>query len=119
MKQIAQLIDSALVSLGLDVTRVHNPNPSTDPYIIYNCITKSPNLFGNNTEKSRTFYIDVDVYTEDATVIDDISEEVENLMKKAGFKVLTSGDLIVEKDTEPTTYHMSLEFSYEKRLNNG
>ena len=119
MKYISELIDLALVSLGLDVTRAHNPEPSTDPYIVYNCITKSPNLFGNNTEKSRTFYIDVDVYTKDAAIIDDVSEKVESLMKKAGFKVLTSGDLIVEKDTEPITYHMPLEFSYEKRLNNG
>lgn len=65
------------------------------------------------------FYIDVDVYTKDAEVIDDISEEVEKLLKEKGFKLLPCGDLIIEDDIEPTMYHMPLEFSYEKRLNNG
>lgn len=119
MKQIAALIDVALESLKLDVTRAYNPNPSTDPYIVYNCITKSPNLFGSNAEKTRTFYIDVDIYTQDATLIDDVSEEVEKKLKEHGFKFLPSGDLMIEDDITPTVYHVPLEFSYEKRMYNG
>ncbi len=57
MRVVAALIESALSDLNLDIARVYNPSPSTDPYIIYNQVTKSPSLFTDNCEQSRTFLI--------------------------------------------------------------
>lgn len=116
MKVIAALIESALADLNLDITRAYNPAPSTDPYIVYNQVTKSPNLFTDNCEQSRTFLIDVDIYTTDPSLIDDTSEEVEIRLKKVGFKLKPSAGTIVEDDVKPVVYHEPLEFEYEKEM---
>ena len=116
MKVIAALIESALTDLNLDVTRVYNPNPSTDPYIVYNQVTKSPNLFTNNREQSRIFLIDVDIYTTDPSLIDDTSEDVEKRLQSVGFILKPSAGTIVEDDVKPTVYHEPLEFEYEKEM---
>lgn len=116
MKVVAALIESALADLKLDVARVYNPDPSTDPWIIYNQVTKSPNLFTDNCEQSRTFYIDVDIYTTDPSLIDDTSEEVEKRLKEVGFKFKPSAGTIVEDDVKPVVYHEPLEFEYEKEM---
>lgn len=117
MREIVNLIENALSSLGLDVARIHNPNPTTDPYIIYSQVTKSPNLFADNREQSRTFYIDVDIYTTDPSLIDITSEEVERRLVETGFTLKPSAGTLVEDDISPTMYHEPLEFSYEKELN--
>ena len=116
MKDVAILIENALSDLNLDVSRIENQNPETDPYIVYNQITKSPNLFADNAEHSRTFLIDVDIYTKDATLVDEISEEVEKRLKKQGFKLKPSAGTIVERDVEPVIYHEPLEFEFEKEM---
>nr|WP_302599773.1 hypothetical protein [uncultured Cellulosilyticum sp.] len=116
MKTIAALIELALEDLKLDVARIENQNPSTDPYIVYNQVTKSPNIFFDNKEYSRTFIIDVDIYTKDASLIDEVSEAVEKRLKSVGFKLKPSAGTIVERDVEPIVYHEPLEFEYEKEL---
>lgn len=117
MKGIAALIESALTDLNLDVARAYNPSPSTDPYIIYNQVMKSPNLFTDNCEQSRTFYIDVDIYATDPSMIDSISEDVEKRLNSVGFKLKPSAGTIVEDDVKPVVYHEPLEFEYEKEMN--
>lgn len=116
MKEIATLIESALTDLNLDVARAYNPNPSTDPYIVYNQVIKSPNLFTDNREQSRTFLIDIDIYTTDPSLIDDTSEDVEKRLKEVGFKLRPSAGTIVEDDVKPAVYHEPLEFEYEKEM---
>lgn len=116
MDKIASLIDTALADLNLDVSRLWNPNPTTNPYIIYNQVTKSPNLFTDNTEKTRTFLIDVDIYTTDPSLIDSTSKEVETRLKAVGFSLKPSAGTIVENENEPIWYHEPLEFEYEKEM---
>lgn len=116
MDYIANLIETALADLNLDVSRLYNPSPATDPYIVYTQVTKSPNLFTDNQEKSRTFLIDVDIYTTDASLIDSTSDAVETRLKNIGFSLMPSAGTIVEDESEPIWYHEPLEFSYEKEM---
>lgn len=116
MKVISTLIESALKDLNLDVARAYNPKPLTDPYIIYSQVMKSPNLFTDNCEQSRTFYIDVDIYTTNPSLIDDTSKSVEKRLKEVGFKLRPSAGTIVEDDVKPVVYHEPLEFEYEKEM---
>lgn len=116
MKVVAALIESALADLNLDIARVYNPSPSTDPYIIYNQVTKSPNLFTDNCEQSRTFLIDIDIYTTDPSLIDATSEAVEKRLEEVGFKLRPSSGTMVEDDLKPVVYHEPLEFEYEKEM---
>ena len=116
MDEIAKLIESTLQDLNLDVSRLWNPNPITDPYIIYSQVTKSPNLFTDNVERSRTFFIDVDIYTTNPGLIDSTSREVEEKLKAVGFSLKPSAGTIIEDDSEPVWFHEPLEFEYEKEM---
>ena len=116
MDEIARLIESALQDLNLDVSRLFNPNPSTDPYIVYKQISKSPSLFVDNTEISRTFLVDVDIYTTDQRLIDNTSKLVEEKLKLVGFSLRPSSGTIVEDEKEPIWFHEPLEFEYEKEM---
>lgn len=116
MKDISNLIENALEELQVDVSRIDNQNPQTDPYIVYNLVTKSPTMFIDNLEHSRTFVIDVDIYTTDATLVDEFSEKVEKMLVNAGFKFMPSSGTIVERDVEPVVYHEPLEFEYLKEM---
>lgn len=116
MNKVSKLIEDALNDLNVDVNRLYNPNPTTNPYIVYNQVTKSPNLFADDTEISRTFLVDVDIYTTDPSMIDYLSSEVEKRLIEVGFILKPSAGTIVENETEPIWYHEPLEFSYEKEL---
>ena len=116
MDEIANLIEIALIDLNLDVSRLWNPGPTTDPYIIYNQVTKSPNFFVDDKEVFRTFLIDIDIYTTDPSLIDSTSNAVEERLKNVGFILKPSAGTIVENGTEPIWYHEPLEFSYEKEM---
>lgn len=116
MKALSNLIETTLTDLNLDITRIENQSPKTDPYIIYTLINKSPNLFVDNKEHSRTFIIDVDIYTSDVEKIDEISESVEKRLVEQGFKLKPSAGTIIERDVEPVIYHEPLEFEYEKEI---
>lgn len=116
MDEIAKIIEIALQDLNLDVSRLWNPNPTTDPYIVYSQVAKSPNLFTDNVERSRNFFIDVDIYTTNPSLIDITSTEVEERLKKAGFSLKPSAGTIIENDSEPVWLHEPLEFEYEKEM---
>lgn len=116
MKTISELIEAALKDLNLDIARTYNPEPKTDPWVIYSQVIKSPNLFTGNVEQSRTFYIDVDIYTTNPSLIDDTSKSIEERLVEVGFKLKPSAGTIVEDDVKPVVYHEPLEFEYEKEM---
>lgn len=120
MDEIAQIIENALSVLNLNTDRLMHMKiegrEETDPYIVYNQVTQSPNLFTDDREVSRTFFIDVDIYTTNPGLIDSTSKSVQTLLKEAGFSFKPSAGTIVEDDSEPIWYHEPLEFEYEKEM---
>lgn len=120
MNEVANIIETALASLNLNVDRLMhmkiNGRDETDPYIVYNKVTDSIAERSDDTDTAVLFLIDVDIYTTDPTTIDSTRENVEIALKQAGFMQLPSGATIVENETEPIWYHEPLSFNYKKEL---
>ena len=116
MDTIAELIETALADIGIEVYRLFNPNNDESTYIVYNKVSDNIEERADDTDLTALFYIDVDIYTTDPSIIDRTRRDVETRLKQAGFMQRTSGATIVEDDTEPIWYHEPLEFSFKKEL---
>ena len=118
MDEIAQIIEVALVDLDIDVSRLWNANPTTDPYIIYGEISENTNTFSDDNETSRIFPIDVDIYTTDPSTIGTTQKAIEEKLKAVGFIFKNGSQIIIEDENEPVWYHKPLEFEYTKEVIN-
>lgn len=116
MDTIAELIETALSDLKIEVYRLFNPTDSNNTHIVYNKVNDQIEDRADDEDQSVLFFIDVDIYTTDPSIIDRTRRDVETRLKQAGFMQRTSGATIVEDDTEPIWYHEPLEFSFKKEL---
>lgn len=116
MGPIVEKIETALSDLGIAVYRLFNQNNDESTYIVYNKVSDNIEERADDTDLTALFYIDVDIYTTDPSVIDSTRENVITRLKNAGFVQLTSGSTIVENDSEPIWYHEPLSFLIKKEL---